>query len=203
MNLESYSSDSSLAGLTFGQWTVKWWEWAISNPAIRNPVVDDTGQYASVNQPNSVWFLAGVLADEKRDRKFPMRECTIPSGRPILIPILNCETDSVEYPELKQEGDLLSHLAKQVESIEKRNCFINGQEIRPERVRSDPMIFEIYVHPDFDQKYNKGGHTRAAADGFWVFLKPPPAGKYFFKFEGSCENGKLNSGAEYRITVSP
>ena len=203
MNIETYSSDSSYAGLTYGQWTVKWWQWAISNPSIKNPVVDDTGQFASINQPISVWFLAGVLADEKRDRKFPRRECNIPTGRPILIPILNCETDSVEYPELKKDSDLLSHLKKQVDSIENRSCYINSQEVPPVRVRSDPMIFEIYVHPDFDQKHNKGGLSRAAADGYWVFLKPLPAGKYNINFEGSCENGRLNSGAEYQVTVTP
>lgn len=202
MNLESYSSDSSYGGLTFGQWTVKWWEWAISKPAEKNPVVDNTGQYAAENQPSNIWFLAGVLADEKKDKRFPKRQCTIPGGRPILIPILNCETDAVEYPELKQDKDLLNHLMRQVESIEKKECYINGELIRPERVRSDPQIFEIYVHPDFDQKFGKGGHSRAAADGYWVFLKPLASGEYFINFEGSCENGKLNSGAEYRINVT-
>jgi hypothetical protein len=202
MNFESFQSSSSYAGLTYGQWTVKWWKWAISNPADRNPVVDNSGRYAATNQPTDIWFLAGILADEKKERKYPKRECTIPSGRPVLIPILNCETDSIEYPELKHDDELLEHLSNQVESIERKECYINGQQIIPQRVQSDPLIFDIYVHPDFDQKHHKGGDSRAAADGYWVLLKPLPTGKYSIRFEGSCENGKLNSGAEYSINIS-
>jgi hypothetical protein len=200
MNIEYYSSDSKYAGLTYGQWTVKWWQWALSIPANRNPVVDETGEKASESQPKETWFLAGVLADENEKRKFPSRECSIPVGIPTLIPVLNCEADTLYYPELKNDQDLLDHVRKQAESIEKKEFYINDELIPPQRVHSDPSVFELDIHRDFD-KFHNGGHTRAVADGYWVFLKPLPMGEYALRFSGSCENGRLNSGADYRIRI--
>jgi hypothetical protein len=201
MNIEYYSADSKHAGLTFGQWTVKWWQWALSIPASQNPVVDETGEKASEGQPGDAWFLAGILADENVSKEFPSRKCLIPSGVPILIPVLNCEADLQYYPDLKNDQDLLAHVQKQAESIEKREFYINDELIPPQRVHSDPQVFEVNVHPDFD-KFHNGGYTRAAADGYWVFLKALPVGEYTLRFSGSCENGRLNSGAEYRIKIS-
>ncbi|HXJ75133.1 MAG TPA: hypothetical protein VNM37_19920, partial [Candidatus Dormibacteraeota bacterium] len=38
----------------------QWWRWAESAPASVNPVADQTGQFAAVNQPKgNLWFLAG------------------------------------------------------------------------------------------------------------------------------------------------
>jgi hypothetical protein len=200
MSIECYSSDSKHAGLTYGQWTIRWWQWALSIPADQNPIVDETGRYASKSQPKDAWFLGGILADENGSRKFPTRECSIPAGVPILIPVLNCEADYQYYPELKNEVELLDHVRRQVESIEKKEFYLNDELIPPARVRSDPPVFDLNVHPDFD-RFQNGGYTRAAADGYWVFLKPLAAGNYFFRFSGSCENGRLNSGASYKIRI--
>ena len=43
--------------------------------------------------------------------------------------------------------------------------------------------------------------TDATADGYWIFLKPLPRGVYTIRFEGSCEFGRLNSGAVYEIEI--
>jgi hypothetical protein len=201
VTIEYYSSDSKHAGLTYGQWTVKWWQWALSIPANQNPVVDETGKKASESQPKEeAWFLAGIFSDENESKKFPSRECSIPAGVPILIPVLNCEADSQYYPELKNDQDVLDHVHKQAESIEKKEFYINDELIPPQRVHSEPPVFELNVHRDFD-RFRNGGYTRAAADGYWVFLKPLPVGEYALRFSGSCENGRLNSGAAYRIRI--
>ena len=41
------------------------------------------------------------------------------------------------------------------------------------------------------------GITEAAAEGYWVFLKPLSKGHYSIRFEGSCENGRFS--AEYTV----
>ena len=56
------------------------------------------------------------------------------------------------------------------------------------------------MHPDFDRCHT-GGRTRAGSDGYWVFLKPLPRGKYNIQFEGSYEYGRLSSGAHYEISI--
>jgi hypothetical protein len=50
---------------------------------IKNPVGDDTGEYAGVNQPDDVWFLAGSSGE-----KFH-RRCAVPAGRDLFLPAIN------------------------------------------------------------------------------------------------------------------
>ena len=50
-------------GMTFVEWTIRWWEWALSVPIAFNPVLDQTGQNATRNQVGPVWFLTGTIGD--------------------------------------------------------------------------------------------------------------------------------------------
>jgi hypothetical protein len=202
MEFGYYDANSELAGRAYGQWTTLWWQWVLSFPRDGNPAYDKTGIYCGKNQPKGIWYLAGILAEEDEQNEIPVRACTIPSTVPILVPVLNCEADFIAYSNLKTDQELLDHLSTQVDSITKKQFYINNQQIPSQRVVSEPAIFDIYIHPDHDKKYKKGGWTRAVADGYWVCLRPLPIGEYELKFEGSCEYGRLNSGAKYNLTVS-
>jgi hypothetical protein len=57
----------------------------------------------------------------------------------------------------------------------------------------------VTIHKDNAFEIEGGGRTLAVGDGFWVFLKPLLSGEYIIEFEGSCELGRLNSGARYKI----
>jgi hypothetical protein len=56
-----YPTNSKPYGLTYGEWSAKWWQWAMSIPTKDSPIVDKTGAKCAVgqNDPN-VWFLAGT-----------------------------------------------------------------------------------------------------------------------------------------------
>ena len=197
-----YSRDSTPYGKTYGSWTVDWWSWFFSIPKSQNPVLDDTGEYSSVNQPSHhVWFLAGKYADEDK-RRFPTRSCTIPSNRSILFPVINCEANPLEYSELRSDEDIITRVKRDEDSIVKMECLVDGENIPAQRVKSDPLIFEIKVVPDNCVNIQGGGVTSASADGYWVFLKPLPVGEHNISFRGACEYGKLNSGADYRLLVT-
>jgi hypothetical protein len=196
-----FSSDSMPYGETYGQWTVKWWQWMLSTPKSVNPIIDRTGEYGHVNQPaKHVWFLAGKVPNEHTD--LPSRFCRIPVGRSILFPVINCEANELEYPELKTHQDVIERVERDEDSIVKRECSVNGKRIDAIRVKSDPLIFELSINEDTISNVKNGGVTSAAADGYWVFLRPPPAGEHIISFEGACEYGKLKSGATYSLLVS-
>jgi len=199
-SLDWYRINDYPYNLSYGQWTVKWWRWFLSTPKSRNPVVDTTGEYAAENQPSSdVWFLAGKLGNE--DRNLPSRFCSIPRGRSILFPVINCEANPLEYPHLKTEQELVDHVTADENTIVEKVCLLNGIPIPIQRVKSDPPLFDVTF--DEDNIYNvKGGEsTFAYGDGYWVFLKPLSPGDHVLSFRGSCENGRLHSGANYRLKV--
>jgi len=137
---EYFSADSFPYGMSYGEWTVKWWRWFLSAPKSKNPVLDPSGKYAAVNQPShGVWFLAGKLADENTN--IPSRYCSIPSGRSILFPVINCEANPLEYPELRTEQEIIDHVTADENTIAEKVCFLDGRSIPAQRVKSDPATF--------------------------------------------------------------
>lgn len=197
-DVSTYSDKSRPYGLSYGQWTVKWWQWAVSFSEHLSPVIDRTGKLANSKQPFDVFFLAGIYGDT--GKIFPTRKCVIPSGKSILFPVINYEANVLEYPDLRNEDDILTNVANHMNSIVVKECFINGKSIVPKRVHSDPKIFPLSVNKDMPG-LDCGKNTFAASDGFWIFLKPLRRGKYKISFRGSCENGTLSSGANYQLVA--
>jgi hypothetical protein len=185
-----FTADSKPYGKTFGSWTVQWWQWFLLTPKSKHAVIQ---------QSNGILFLAGKLADENRN--LPSRFCTISTATSTLFPVINCAANPLEHPELKTYQDLIEHVKKDEDSIVKKECFVDGKKIPPQRVKSDPSIFELRINEDNAFNIEGGGTTYASADGYWVFLKPLPIGNHVISFHGSCEYGKLNSGATYCIQV--
>jgi len=187
-------------GITFGAWTVKWWQWALSIPKDISPLSDQSGHNWNIDQPSSdVWFLVGIVGGTRN--AFPHRNIKLEFGRSLLIPVLNCEANPLEYPDLKTDEDLVRHVVDDVNTVVKKDVFINGTRLSPVRVPSDPRIFKVAINEDNAFRIMNPGSTDAAADGYWIFLKPLPRGSYTIQFEGSCEFGRLNAGAFYEIII--
>ena len=198
--IASFKYDSSIFNKSYGQWTVTWWKWALSTPRYKNPVLDMTGENHAVNQPSSdVWFLAGVFGDE--EKYHPTRKIKLSEGLSILFPVLNCEANSIEYPHLKNDNDLIEHVSNDIKSVIKKECFINNIKVIPERVQSDPTIFEFTIPKNNVLGVEGDQVIRACSDGYWVFLCTLPKGDYLIDFEGSCEYGRLSSGAKYELEI--
>jgi hypothetical protein len=193
-----YIADSKPVNKSFGEWTVKWWQWAYSLPKYENPLTDSTGEFSSVGQSGEVWFLAGKPADMSNE--MPIRKCLIPKNKSLLFPVMNCEANQIEFPDLSEKG-LIENVATHMQLIAKKECYLDGVQMSVQRVRSNPTIFDLYITRDNVFGLQCGGHTRASADGFWVFLKPLEKGQHYIKFSGSCSGGIRKSGAEYHISV--
>ena len=54
-----YPPGSNPLGVTYGEWTAKWWQWLLSIPGPVNPNLDTTGANCAQGQSGPVWFLAG------------------------------------------------------------------------------------------------------------------------------------------------
>jgi hypothetical protein len=149
--------------------------------------------------------LIGNFATEENAEKriFPRRKITMEAGRSVLIPVLNCMASFLEYSGppfyLKTYDDLLRHVNKDVNSVIRKDIFINNKKYDPIRIAADPKIVKATVIEDNAFNIKNTGSTHAAADGYWIFLKPIPKGNYAIHFEGSCENGRLSAGASYDI----
>jgi hypothetical protein len=187
-------------GKTYGNWTVEWWRWILGIPKRVNPVVDLSGEYTTMNQQNrDVFFLAGKLAEE--DGILPERSCIVSTQKSILVPVINCEANLLENPELETDEGIVKHVKSDEDTIVRAKCYLDCKEIPTQRISSDPLIFEVKMVDNNLFDVGGGGTTHASADGYWVFLKPLPRGNHTISFQGSCEMGRLHSGATYKLNV--
>jgi hypothetical protein len=76
-------SNAAIAGESVSQWTGDWWTWALQSPADQNPVLDQTGAFANVNNNGPVFFIAGDFGGTVE------RSFSVPAGKPLLVPLLN------------------------------------------------------------------------------------------------------------------
>ena len=124
------------------------------------------------------------------EKKFPNRTCDIPGERSILFPIINCEANPLEYPELRTERELIEHVTRDENTIVTKDCLVDGTQIPAQRVKSDPTIFKVEINDENVYGF-RGASTIASGDGFWVFLRPLSSGNHSISFWGACEKGKL------------
>src|SRR6476620_9029431 len=65
-------------GLTYGEWSARWWQYAVAVPG------QDVFNHCPAEPSGHVWFLEGTTEVPP-----PPRSCTVPSGTMILFPIIN------------------------------------------------------------------------------------------------------------------
>jgi hypothetical protein len=179
---EIFQPNSQPFGLSYADWTARWWQWAYSVPREVNPSYDDTGKYCAQGQSGPVWFLTGTY-------KHPVdRYCTIPAGKAILFTILNSECSFAEFPNLKSEEQLRQCAKQMQDSVVHLEASVNGIPLSSlEKYRIQSPLFNFTVPHD-----NILGlppqTTQAVSDGNWVFLKPLPVGNHTIYFKGGLKN---------------
>lgn len=197
-DIEIFTPNDKPYGKSYGEWTVKWWQWMVSIPMDLNPVADEDGRHAGINQTDPyVWFLAGTLGGSSVSRR-----CKIPLKRSILFPVINIEINPVEQPSLKSPDDMIRYVTKDEDDIIDLDAKVNGQKVPIYRVRSDPVIFPLKIPEDNAFRAPGDIATTATSDGYWVFLKNLDPGEYNLFFSGSCSLGTRNVKASYNLTVA-
>jgi hypothetical protein len=183
--LPTYAEDVSSAifalhsrpyGTDYAIWTVKWWQWFIAIPEDKTPADDPTGERCGTNQDDpDVWFLTGAFEGTVE------RNCTIPFGRAIFLPVVASECSYAEYANLKTEAEL-------------RKCAVEGDEVtdlgasfdglKVQNIR-DFRIQSPIFNASFPEKNVFGarvGPTQSVSDFYGMFLKPPSIGKHELHF---------------------
>jgi hypothetical protein len=195
-------------GLTYGQWTVKWWQWLLAIPRDQNPALDETGSKVERVQANPyVSFLTGTFVNTINT---PRRTVALPSDKSILFPAINYQANFIEDPIFKNESELKRHVSADIDDIARHDVLLDGEYVPSFRVASDPSLFPVQIANDLPHGTNgvdtgwvdgKGGQTDAVSDGYWTFLRPLPRGKHNIHLAGSCTGGARKTEAYYDISI--
>jgi len=197
-------------GMSYGEWSVKWWQWAYGLPVTGHPLFDETGANCAAGQSGPVWFLGGVFnASGTAVRDL----CTVPVGKALFFPIIDVEWDNfcpvLDPPLSIDELRLQAKLA--MDSVRDLVCEVDGaplMNLASYRFVGDP--FGVNMPSDniwqaFGCPYEPGYYEPLVPDGVFLMLAPLPAGQHTIYFRGTIDffGTPFTPEITYNLTVSP
>jgi hypothetical protein len=196
LNVKIYHQNSKPLGLTFSEWSAKWWRWLLLIPKSLNPAMDSSGQNASLGQANSkVFFLCQTIEAVNEQ---PSRKICIQRGTSLFLPVINWISNFYEHG--NTERDLIDVATKRMDTIGNLEFNLNGNNIQGlGKYRFQSKFFTVELPKDNILDLPPG-KARLISDGYWVFTEPIIADITIFTF-GSCSSGVTKIGVRYYIKV--
>ena len=165
------------AGLTYGEWSARWWQWFWATSTADAPTLDTTGVMAGEGQSGPVWFLTWPLVEPN-----VVREITIPAGKALLFPATNHDSlfdlpPSATLDERRQAAEAI------FEWIVSTSASVDGvpiNDLTSYGAVSPAYNVELPVNNIFGAPAGTYGPTFSA--GYYVLLKPLPVGRHTVEF---------------------
>ena len=189
-------------GLTYGQWSAKWWQWALALPLAGHPFLGCPAPSDDASQTGPVWFLAGSTCNG----------LTVPAGKSLLFPLANIECSSLEGGTDFFGGNAADQLAcaqVQANYIDAASlfCYIDGAPLKNNfalyRFTSPQFAFTaptpwIFSYEAYPPLFLPGGPGTAVGDGYYLMLPPLSVGSHTLRFGGA-----FGVDATINLTVTP
>ena len=200
-NPSIYPPGTKPYGLTYGEWSAKWWQWALRYQKQITQWMMTLGRIAiEVRMAQSGFELGLEVARAQRS-------CVVPSGKAILIPILNAECSTAEFPNFRTDAELRLWSKSGFDVVTNVDAIIDGVHLRGlEKYNTESPPFTV-TFPE-NNVYGVGaGPSKAVSYGYWIFLKPLSTGKHQIEFSGAnvdyTESGTENFAlrVKYQLTV--
>ena len=200
-------------GLTYGEWSARHWQWLFSAPVSQNPLFMDGAVDLSLHQPEGrVWFLGGTFTVNPAPGGgvigHAVRSGTVPFGKALFFPILDCEWDNPTSPPGDYTtAELRAQAKAQMDSITELDCELDGVPVKHlQAYRVSSPVFKYWL-PAEDNVVQAGGMdvsgwvTGVVADGIYLMLEPMSVGQHTIHFAGSVPGFSLD--ITYHIKVVP
>jgi hypothetical protein len=192
--------DAPVFGVTYAEWGARHMQWLLSFPTPINPATDETGDHCGYGQAGPVFFLAPV----NTPTQVAERECTIPAGVAVFIPVFGVECSTAEEPPFfgRDEAELRAACRAFLNHPATLTATVNGQAIPDlERYRMQSEIAPV-VFPGDNLYGVTPGVAAAVTDGYWLLLTPLPPGGHELRFGGALPAMGVRGAVTYRLTVA-
>ena len=209
-------------GLSYAEWSAKWWQWASGIPFAQNPLFDTTGEFADQEQSGHVWFLAGAFGGTVE------RTATVPVGKALFFPIFNAlwwAPDDLPFAREVAEtylGKTPAEIAllSDVELIGLLSDFNVGPDpvlsVEIDGVAVANLAAYHKISPGFrivdrdlidDLGLALDVNNTAVSAGYWIMLAPLRPGKHTIHFHAELVDhptqGDFGLDVTYHLTVAP
>jgi hypothetical protein len=199
-------------GLTYNEWSARWWQWAFSLPIDKSPLFGTAD--CSEGQSGPVWFLPGATVGGPT----PRQDCTVPPGKALLVSIINAECSNLEgsgttEPELRGCADFIGTLIDPTSL----HATLDGRPLNNlPRFQVESPLFHFGPLPDNNlityfcvvqgegcPAAPQGSIGIAVGVGVYVMLEPLSVGTHELRFHGEIPAAGFVIDTTYHITVKP
>jgi len=185
----------------------RWWQWALEVPASQSPLTDQTGQFATANQPHgAVWFLAG------NEGGATVRSITVPAGKALFFPIVNIV--DVEDGVAVGGGGMVFSAKKPLQTAQAfvstviatataMFCSVDGNAV-PITSNNLEQSTPFALNLDSGNLFGvpAGVYFPAVDSGYYVLVQPLSPGQHTIHFGGTqTYQGIFSLDVTYHITV--
>jgi hypothetical protein len=214
---------SVVNGRTLGEWSAIWWKWAYAIPTNDNPLLDQNGDKAKFGDVGPVFFLAGLFGPMSVNGSVT-RKVTIPENKFIFFPLVNVVDDNVGNGCIPATppttapcaGRLtVDQLFAQVNgffNVTALHASIDGQPVSDLFAHRETAPAFSYTFQLTDNMAGVQGYAGAdaagtvfpaVADGYYLMLRPLPAGQHVINFGGALNGGTLDVTYQLTVTDTP
>lgn len=206
---------------------VQWWKWILGIPADESPATDETGQFCDIDQKGPIWYLAGFAgSSEGLPGGSATRDCSIPEGKDILIPIFNTvcaeitdaglvkdllglqQDDEIPPSQLKEgltrcTNFFMDHIVRQSFSIDGQT--LADDDLDDYRVLS-PQFQIVYPEGNVFGQFPTDIKQKAIAEGSWVLIKDLEPGEHVIEAFSHLVfpefgNFEFQTSVRYHLTI--
>ena len=192
-----YAIDTMPFGVSYKQWTVRWWKWLLSIPRSKNPALDDTGLNSQIGQKyKQAIFLCQTI---ENSTMVPNRNITLKDGKAVLMPIINWISTQQEDGE--NDNELKNTAKLKMDVVQKLHVTVNNMAFKNDlhRYRVMSPFFETEL-PQNNILDVSPGSRRFISDGYWLFFKPLNRPIKITSF-GTCSSGVTAIAVNYQIDI--
>jgi hypothetical protein len=189
VNPQVVSLNATYRGQTYKQWVVSFWQWALAIPLppaspYPHPFQDCNNRHISVGQTGNVWYWS---APDDAPLRCDQRATIIPAGTSIFLSTLDLEASSLDAPPFyaATAADQLAIAQQFANYIQDMFVTIDGipvANVTAYRTTTDRFSFFAPTPWIFNKT---GGNGTAVADGYYLLLKPLPAGIHTIHYGGT------------------
>jgi hypothetical protein len=207
-----YAPNELILGMTYGDWSAAWWQFYLQIPNVNNshPFVAATDTSCNNgNQPAGPVFFLSAVGSQSSSPPQVVRNCTVPAGSPILVPIINNETSNLEINGGDADLRTAAFAPFPLLTPPTMSVSLDGTSVGSlSQFRFESPVFPFTAPSPitnffFYTKTVSASSSRSplsVSDGYWIAIKPLAAGPHTLSFSASLP-GIININMLYHLNV--
>jgi hypothetical protein len=190
--VEFYPPDKSF----YEQHIVAYWQRMLGTPVDQSPGTDSDGSRHNVST-DPVYLSCNVMGGT-----VTRNIGNISAGTSIFAPINPCAITTIEAGPNSSDNELREYAKADEDSASVASLTIDNDDehdlksLQPFRFAAGP--FDVMIPPNALGDLKPPGPCRAAADGYYIMIKPLPVGKHTIRFVAKVDKSVPESSPWYQ-----